>query len=49
MRISQRSNVALMSFTSTTALSGVTREIHDVRDRVRDIERHLGLGKNIAA
>jgi len=30
-------------------LKGVTKEIDDIRDRVRDIERHLGLDKKIAA
>jgi len=30
-------------------LSGVTKEIDDVRDRVRAIEKHLGLNKKIAA
>ncbi len=30
-------------------LRGVTREIDDVRERVRDIERHLGMEKKIAA
>jgi len=30
-------------------LKGVTKEIDEVRDRVRDIEKHLGLNKKIAA
>ena len=30
-------------------LKSVTKEIDDIRDRVRDIERHLGLNKKIAA
>ena len=30
-------------------LKGVTKEIDDVRRRVRDIEEHLGLNKKIAA
>ena len=30
-------------------LKGVTKEIDDIRDRVRDIEKHLGLAKKIAA
>lgn len=30
-------------------LKGVTKEIDDIRDRVRDIEKHLGLSKQIAA
>ena len=29
--------------------SSVTKEIDDIRDRVRDIEKHLGLAKKIAA
>jgi septation ring formation regulator EzrA len=30
-------------------LKGVTKEIDEVRERVRDIEKHLGLNKKIAA
>ena len=30
-------------------LRGVTKEIDDVRTRVKDIERHLGINKKIAA
>ena len=30
-------------------LKGVTQEIDDLRDRVREIERHLGINKKIAA
>ena len=30
-------------------LKGVTHEIDDLRDRVREIERHLGINKKIAA
>ncbi|MFN0217375.1 MAG: hypothetical protein ACKVP4_01030 [Hyphomicrobium sp.] len=30
-------------------IRGVTKEIDDIRDRVRDIEKHLGLAKKIAA
>lgn len=30
-------------------LKGVTKEIDDIRDRVRDIEKHLGLANKIAA
>lgn len=30
-------------------LKGVTREIDDIRDRVRGIEKHLGLDRHIAA
>ena len=30
-------------------LRGVTKEIDEIRDRVRDIEKHLGLVKKIAA
>jgi hypothetical protein len=30
-------------------LKGVTKEIDDLRDRVRAIEKHLGLNKKIAA
>jgi archaellum component FlaC len=30
-------------------LRGVKKEIDDIRTRVKDIERHLGIGKKIAA
>ena len=30
-------------------LKGVTKEIDDIRSRVKDIERHLGINKKIAA
>ena len=30
-------------------LKGVTKEIDEIRDRVRGIEKHLGLGRKIAA
>ncbi len=30
-------------------LKGVTKEIDDIRDRVKEIERHLGIDKKIAA
>jgi len=30
-------------------LKGITKEIDEVRERVRDIEKHLGLSKKIAA
>jgi predicted nucleic acid-binding Zn-ribbon protein len=30
-------------------LKGVTKEIDDIRDRIRDIEKHLGLNRKIAA
>jgi hypothetical protein len=30
-------------------LKGVTKEIDEIRDRVKEIERHLGLNKKIAA
>ena len=32
-----------------TNVKGVTKEIDDVRARVKDIERHLGMNKKIAA
>ena len=31
------------------SLRGVTKEIDDIRTRVKDIERHLGISKRIAA
>jgi hypothetical protein len=31
------------------SLKGVTKEIDDIRDRVKEIERHLGINKKIAA
>ena len=30
-------------------LKGVTKEIDEVRERVRDVEKHLGLNKKIEA
>ena len=30
-------------------LKGVTKEIDEIRNRVKDIERHLGINKKIAA
>lgn len=30
-------------------LKGITKEIDDIRARVKDIERHLGINKKIAA
>ena len=31
------------------SLKGFAKEIDDIRDRVRDIEKHLGINKKIAA
>ena len=44
--ISKRLEILEQQFSN---LRGVTKEIDDIRDRVRDIEKHLGLAKKIAA
>lgn len=44
--ISKRLDMLELQFSN---LKGVTKEIDDIRDRVCDIEKHLGLAKKIAA
>ena len=44
--ISKRLDMLEQQFSN---LRGVTKEIDDIRDRVRDIEMQLGLAKKIAA